>query len=61
LWNLENGKPIALPLQHPDFVICVSFSTDGKIIATGCWDHNAYSWDISGILEEAGLVNSNVS
>ena len=91
LWNLENGLPIGLPLQHPDNVQCVSFSTDGKLLATGCWcwhsnadsedsnadsedsnadsedrnadskDSNAYSWDISGILEEAGLLNPTVS
>jgi len=61
LWNLENGLPIGLPLQHPDNVQCVSFSTDGKLLATCCSDHNAYSWDISGILEEAGLLNQNVS
>jgi len=89
LWNLENGLSIGLPLQHPDFVQCVSFSTDGKLLATGCChmkvdsedsdadsedsnadsedinadskDSNAYSWDISGILEEAGLLNPTVS
>ena len=68
LWNLENGLSIGLPLQHPDYVACVSFSTDGKLLATGCWhsdadstDSNAYSWDISGILEEAGLLNPTVS
>jgi len=68
LWNLENGMPIGLPLQHPHFVGCVSFSTDGTLLATGCWqrdadskDSNAYSWDISGILEEAGLLNPTVS
>ena len=61
LWNLENGLPIGSPLQHPNCVESVSFSTDGKLLATGCWDHNAYSWDISGILEEAGLLNQSVS
>jgi len=68
LWNLENGLSIGLPLQHPHSVLCVSFSTNGKLLATGCWhsnadseDSNAYSWDISGILEEAGLLNPTVS
>ncbi|KAG1905058.1 quinon protein alcohol dehydrogenase-like superfamily [Suillus fuscotomentosus] len=28
---------------------------DGKLLATGCDDNNAYTWDVSGILKEAGL------
>jgi WD40 repeat protein len=60
LWNLENGQPIGSPL-HPRGVICVSFSTGGTLLATGCCDNNTYSWDISGILEEDGLLNQNVS
>jgi len=33
----------------------VSFSADGKLLATGCWDSNAYAWDISAIIREVGL------
>ncbi|KAG2110910.1 uncharacterized protein F5147DRAFT_687738 [Suillus discolor] len=36
-------------------VTSVSFSADGKLLATGCFDKNAYTWDVSGILKEAGL------
>jgi WD40 repeat protein len=43
----------------------VSFSIDGKLLATGCWDHNAYSWNIDVVAKEAGLnellLNPNVS
>jgi len=55
LWNLDNSQPINSSHQHPSFVNCVSFSADGKLLATGCDDHNAYIWDVSAILKEAGL------
>jgi WD40 repeat protein len=55
LWNLENSQPISSPLHHAQFVNCVSFSADGKLLATGCDDKNAYTWDLSAILKEAGL------
>jgi WD40 repeat protein len=55
LWNLDNGKPIGLPLQHADQVNCVSFSAGGKLLATGCRDKNAYLWDVAAIIKEAGL------
>jgi WD40 repeat protein len=61
LWNLENGQLIGLPPQHADRVDCVSFSADGKLLATGCRDNNAYSWDIATIVEEAGLGELLVS
>jgi len=67
LWNLENGHPIGTPLQHPDSDLaeCVSFSTDGKLLPTGCSSGNAYSWDIAPIVKAAGLdellLSPNVS
>jgi WD40 repeat protein len=43
----------------------MSFVPDGKLLATGCEDSNAYMWDVSAILTEAGLsellLNPNVS
>jgi WD40 repeat protein len=62
LWNLENTQPIGSPLQHADLVHSVSFSADGKLLATTCSDKNAYTWDISAIVTEAGLLlNPDVS
>ncbi|KAG1761884.1 hypothetical protein EV702DRAFT_1206874 [Suillus placidus] len=48
-------QPISSPLQHAEQVTCVSFSADGKQLATGCWDKNAYIWDVATILREADL------
>jgi WD40 repeat protein len=55
LWNLDNGQHISSPIQHAESVYCVSFSSGGKRLATGCLDKNAYLWDVTAILREAGL------
>jgi len=49
LWNLDNGQPISPSLQHPEKVNCMSFSVDGKRLATGCDDKNIYMWDIAAL------------
>ncbi|KAG2063149.1 hypothetical protein BDR04DRAFT_1164182 [Suillus decipiens] len=49
LWNLDNGQPIIFPIEHADTVSCVSFSADGRLVATGCHDHNAYVWTIDSL------------
>jgi len=65
LWNLENDQPIGSPLQHAESLFCVLFSADGALLATGCRDKNAYIWDVSAIVKEAGLdellLDSDVS
>jgi WD40 repeat protein len=55
LWNLDNNQPISSPLQHANAVASVSFSADGRLLATSCLDKNAYTWDVSAIIKEAGL------
>lgn len=57
LWNLEDSQPISSPLQHASGVTSTSFSTDGQLVhtASGFGNKNAYTWDISAILREAGL------
>ncbi|KAG2054607.1 WD40 repeat-like protein [Suillus hirtellus] len=57
LWNLDNGQLVGLPLQHTTFVESVSFSEDGKLLATGCYVTNVYTWDVAAIVREAGLDN----
>lgn len=33
----------------------VSFSADGKLLATGWYNNNAYAWGVSAMVKEAGL------
>jgi WD40 repeat protein len=52
LWNLENGQSIGSPLQHEAQVTSVSFSADGMLLATGCDNNNAYTWDMSVVVKK---------
>jgi WD40 repeat protein len=61
LWNLETGQPIGIPLQHEDDVNSTTFSTDGKFLVIGCPNGHLYTWDISAIVKEAGLLSDIVS
>ncbi|KAG1855867.1 WD40-repeat-containing domain protein [Suillus tomentosus] len=58
LWNLDDNQPIRVgsPLRYPGFVTPVSFSANGNsLLATDGHAENAYTWDISGVVKEAGL------
>ncbi|KAG1818444.1 quinon protein alcohol dehydrogenase-like superfamily [Suillus subaureus] len=55
LWNLNDNQPISSPLNYANTITVMSFSADGKLLATCCDDKSMYTWDVSAILEEAGL------
>ena len=44
LWNLESRKPVVRYSPH-GAVASAAVSPDGKLIATGSWDHSAKIWD----------------
>lgn len=44
LWNLESRRPIARLSPH-GAVASADVSPDGRLVATGSWDHSAKIWD----------------
>ncbi|KAG2337781.1 hypothetical protein BDR05DRAFT_739515 [Suillus weaverae] len=60
LWNLETNQPIGTPLHHQDNVNSATFSADGKFLVTSCHDYHLYTWDISAIVNKAGLSSFHV-
>ncbi|KAJ8581601.1 WD40 repeat-like protein [Rhizopogon salebrosus TDB-379] len=75
LWDIDTRKVIAKWTGHKGRISSVCWNRDQggrvmsgsyddgtKLLATGCDDNNAYSWDISAIAKGAGfsdLLNSN--
>ncbi|MFK0730597.1 MAG: WD40 repeat domain-containing protein, partial [Gloeotrichia echinulata HAB0833] len=45
LWNLETGKEISTLKGHDYRVVSVSFSPDGKTLASGSWDNTIKLWN----------------
>ena len=44
LWNLESRRPVVRYSPH-GAVASAAISPDGKLVATGSWDHSAKIWD----------------
>jgi WD40 repeat protein len=57
------GKALGKPMKHQDDIWSVTFSPDGKLIATGSWDRTARLWDartgkpLGTALQHPGRVN----
>ena len=45
IWKMPKGELVA-NLEHGDWVTSVSFSTDGRQLATGCRDSKVRIWDV---------------
>jgi len=43
-WEIPTGKPLTFAVRHANPVITISYSRDGRFIATGCDDHTARIW-----------------
>jgi WD40 repeat protein/serine/threonine protein kinase len=44
LWNLESRRPVVRYSSH-GAVASAAISPDGRLVATGSWDHSAKIWD----------------
>lgn len=38
IWNLDIGEPVKMIDCHTDVILCMSFNTDGSLLATSCKD-----------------------
>uniref|UniRef100_A0A6Q2YFR3 Coronin n=1 Tax=Esox lucius TaxID=8010 RepID=A0A6Q2YFR3_ESOLU len=63
IWNLEEGAPVKMIDCHSDVVLCMSFNTDGSLLATSCKDkHLRVIEPRSGrVLQEADCKSHRVN
>ncbi|XP_043084825.1 coronin-2B isoform X2 [Puntigrus tetrazona] len=63
IWNLEEGVAVKMIDSHPDVILCMSFNTDGSLLATSCKDKKLRIIDPrSGkVLQEADCKSSRVN
>ena len=53
IWNVDSGKEIgAIPdlpelVEHTGLISGMSFSPDGRVLATSSWDHSIRLWDFT--------------
>ncbi|KAJ6651236.1 hypothetical protein lerEdw1_021164 [Lerista edwardsae] len=63
IWNLDIGEPVKMIDCHSDVILCMSFNTDGSLLATTCKDKKLRVIEPrSGkVLQEANCKNHRVN
>ncbi|NXN38570.1 COR2B protein, partial [Rhinoptilus africanus] len=63
IWNLDIGEPVKMIDCHTDVILCMSFNTDGSLLATSCKDKKLRVVEPrSGrVLQEASCKNHRVN
>ncbi|XP_015494847.1 coronin-2B isoform X2 [Parus major] len=63
IWNLELGEPVKMLDCHSDVILCMSFNSDGSLLATACKDRRLRVLEPrSGkVLQEASCKNHRVN
>ncbi len=51
-WDILNGKCVLNTEDHKDHISSLSFSKDGKILASSSYDNTIKVWDFEGLTQE---------
>jgi len=46
-WDSEKGHQVRPPIEHPNQVLSIDFSPDGRLIGTACLDWQTRVWEVS--------------
>jgi eukaryotic-like serine/threonine-protein kinase len=64
LWDWRRGAVVRTLSGHKRKTASLAFSSDGKLVLTGSWDHSVRAWDVEGCelagrpMEHQDLVQS---
>jgi serine/threonine protein kinase/WD40 repeat protein/tetratricopeptide (TPR) repeat protein len=47
VWETATGRPVGLPLEHPNMVLSMAFSADSRLLACGGHVHQLHLWDVA--------------
>jgi serine/threonine protein kinase/WD40 repeat protein/tetratricopeptide (TPR) repeat protein len=60
LRDLNNGMELAR-FKHPGNVFQMAWRDDGKVFATGCYDHDIYLWDVAKPAQQLRVLKGHLA